>query len=140
MAKSSRRRKIYRKSASKFHKTVGNLLFSIPSLKGLRIYQEYPVKQINPAYKNFRARYDWAILELKTVIECHGKQHFEPVRFGGISEEEAKEKFKQQKYMDAIKEEAAINAGWKYVVVPYNMKITKESLLDLILGEDDENP
>jgi hypothetical protein len=55
------------------------------------------------------------------VIECHGKQHYEPVAFDGDVEASVT-KFRDQKYRDQAKQEAAMDAGFAYVVVPYSLQ------------------
>jgi hypothetical protein len=115
--KTSRFKTAYRKNASKLHRQVGDILKSSPLFAGHKIYQEYPVVQISPDYPHSNQWFDWVVLDLKLVIECHGKQHEEAVRFGGTSLESAEEKFVQQKYRDTTKMEAAIKAGFTYICV-----------------------
>jgi very-short-patch-repair endonuclease len=52
-----------------------------------------------------KLRFDFYIPKLNLVVEFDGKQHFEPVRFRGISEEVALEKFKHIQKTDKIKNE-----------------------------------
>ena len=88
---------------------------------------------MNPDFKSNREKFDWAILKLNVIVEVHGEQHYGPVCFGGIDEEEAEEKFRKQQKVDAEKEKAARDAGWAYVVVSYEEKdITEEELLEKI--------
>jgi cation transport regulator ChaB len=106
------------KNASKLHKKIGILLTE---------------SHVNPGFKSNREKFDWAILGLNVIIEVHGEQHYKPVCFGGISEEEAIEKYRDTKRRDSNKEEAAHMAGWAYVVVKYNEKdITEEELSNRI--------
>ena len=53
--------------------------------------------------KTNRQELDIYIPELKLAIEYDGEQHFKPVRFGGITLEEAKQKLKYIKKLDKIK-------------------------------------
>jgi len=74
---------------------------------------------VNSEYDDGRHAFDWVILDLFLVIECHGEQHYKPVTFGGISQEEANERLISQRYRDEIKAQAAIDAGFTYIVIPY---------------------
>lgn len=49
--------------------------------------------------------FDFYIEEINTIIEVDGEGHFFPVRFNGISQEEAEENFRQCKVRDALKNE-----------------------------------
>lgn len=76
------------------------------------------VKQMFPkyaVYRNYR-KFNWLkskngrhqeidiyVKEIKLAIEYDGEQHFKPVRFGGISKEEAKTNLKYTKKMDRLK-------------------------------------
>jgi hypothetical protein len=121
------------KNASKLHKKIGILLTESHVFRGYEIRQEYRVSDVNPGFKSNREKFDWAILGLNVIIEVHGEQHYKPVCFGGISEEEAIEKYRDTKRRDSNKEEAAHMAGWAYVVVKYNEKdITEEELSNRI--------
>ncbi len=137
MAKSSRRKKEYRKNASKLHKAMGNLLYASPVLSSYRIYQEYPVNMVSPYFDSGREKFDWVILDLMVIIECHGQQHYQPVRFGGMPKKEAEVKFVQQIRRDMAKKDAAKKAGWTYVVFKYDEKdINLNSLMAKITAED----
>src|ERR1700674_5832261 len=108
MAKRARFAFRYRKSTSKFHKKVGEILRDSPIFKNFKLYQEYPVTWINPQMTSLaRCHYDWVLLDLKVVIEVHGQQHFQQTRFGGISEDEAQQRFEEQTQRDYAKQLAA---------------------------------
>jgi len=69
---------------------------------------------------------------LKVAIEYDGKQHFEPVCFGGISESQAKENLKNTRTMDKLKNKLIKNhiknnsKDIKYFVrFDYREKLTK---------------
>lgn len=131
MAKSSRRNPSYRKNASRFHVSVGEMLRSSSLTGNLRLYQEYPANLICP-YLDSRLRYDWVILDWKVAIELHGQHHYQPVRFGGITQEEAETNLQTQQERDIIKEEGAVKAGWSYIVFKYDEPISLETLLKKI--------
>ena len=131
--KTNRLNYFYRKSASKLHKAVGDCLRS-SSLKGFKIYQEYPVNKINRNYSSGREKFDWVILDLKLIIECHGEQHYRPVTFGGITGSEATANFEAQKRRDQEKQHAAHEQGFSYIIVPYTDEklVTEDYIIDLI--------
>lgn len=127
--KSSRFKSGYRQTSSALHKAVGKALRSKQGpFKHHKVYQEYPVYRVNPSYANTRHKFDWVILDLKLVVECHGKQHYEPVEHflsDGAS-------FLERKAVDRRKQLAAEAAGFTYVVVPYFSQdnVTSEWLWD----------
>jgi hypothetical protein len=133
MAKLSRLKESYRKNSSKLHRLVGDVLKSpSSSFSGYKIYQEYPVNKINKSYDNSRHKFDWVVLDIKLVIECHGKQHYEVTNWGNISNEEAIDQYQKQKIRDQLKQDAAIQAGYTYIVIPYNVKeVTTTYIWDL---------
>lgn len=50
-------------NASKLHKRIGAMLCSEQSpFRRYTIYQEYPVREVNSAFKSGREKYDWVIL------------------------------------------------------------------------------
>ena len=52
-------------------------------------------------------------------IEYDGKQHFEPVKFGGISQEKASEAFRKQKKYDKLKDDYCNDNGYLLLRIPY---------------------
>ncbi len=115
-------------NASKLHKHVG-LLLANELFSGYEIRQEYPVNRVNVSFKSGREKFDWVILGINVVIEVHGEQHFRKVMFGGIDGDKAGRNFRKRMEVDDIKEQAARDAGWAYVVVRYDEKnITAEEL------------
>jgi len=86
-----------------------------------------------------REKFDWVILDLMIVIECHGQQHYKPVCFGGIPEEEAKIRFQEQVLRDLKKMQAAQKAGWTYIIFKYDEKdITPSILLDKVAAAEQQ--
>lgn len=108
----------YRANASKLHRKVGDTLRNSSIFQNYQIYQEYPVIRINPSIKNSKLRFDWVIIELQLVIECQGKQHAQPVNFGG--HKRVSKAFRQLKERDALKKQAALDRGWTYIEIWYN--------------------
>lgn len=118
--KSHRFKSAYRAKASNLHKAVGDALRD-PSgpFAGHRTYQEYPVNRVDPSFFSGAYKFDWVDLDAKLVIECHGKQHYEPTDFGGRGLKQAEENFAFIRASDESKKDAALRAGWTYVVIPY---------------------
>ena len=52
-------------------------------------------------------------------IEYDGKQHFEPVRFGGMSQEKAEKAFQKQKAHDKLKDYYCSENGFLLLRIPY---------------------
>ena len=138
MSPGSRRlKKGYRKSASNLHKAVGDILLNHIAFKFTKVYQEYPVNRINNTFQSGREKFDWVVLDpYRAIIECHGIQHFEPVRFGGITQDEAEQRFKEQQYRDQIKQKAAEEAGYKYIIVKYYEEPTSQLILQRIQNHE----
>jgi len=133
-------RNIYRSNASKAHKNLGELFETTEYFANMRIYQEYPVERVYPYYNSGREKFDWVILDLQVVCELHGEQHYRPVRFGGITQEEADQRFEDQKIRDAAKKRATWAAGFSYVCFRYDEKITLESFFDKLAVATAEVP
>lgn len=123
------------KNASKLHKRIGELLTCEHSqFANYELRQEYNVSKVNPDYSSNREKFDWAILGLDVVIEIHGEQHYRPVCFGGMTEDQAQKNFKRRQELDEEKRLAAEEACWSYVVVKYTEKdITLQELTTRIL-------
>lgn len=122
------------KNASKLHKHVGQLLDKCDMFAGYEIRQEYRVKDVNSDFKSNREKFDWVVLGMKVVVECHGKQHYVKTRFGGPKDEQKTLRdFRALQARDEAKQKAAEEAGWAYVVVSYKeADITEEELLSRI--------
>lgn len=117
--KNSRFRHSYRQSASKLHKAVGEILRNSVVFGDFEVYQEYPVNRVNENYPDGRHHFDWVIPKLGIVVECHGEQHFRAVAWDG-NVEKAELAFKEGQARDKAKKEAALEAGYLYVMIPYN--------------------
>lgn len=130
--KNQRFRHSYRDSASKLHRKIGDLLRSHPAFKHHKLYQEYPVNKIN-SDADSRWHFDWVIPNLKIVIEVHGQQHYKVCTFG-MKVEDAIDSFHNIQRRDQLKKDAALAAGFTYIVIPYNKvnSLTGSDLLQLI--------
>ena len=100
---SSNHRWCKRCNFSKRQELLGNILKSIFPNYTIK----YCFKDFNwlNTFKGYRQELDIWIPELKLAIEYDGEQHFKPVRFGGISQEKAIERFINTNKLDKIKEE-----------------------------------
>jgi hypothetical protein len=139
--KASRFRYSYRKNTSKLHKAVGDFLRSNNLFRFHKIYQEYPVVRVHSIYSVSSHHFDWVIPSLKMVIECHGRQHYEPVAWDGDADKSI-DTFHSLQRRDNQKKKAALDAGYAYVLVPYYLqgKLTNETfghLMDLAIRESE---
>lgn len=119
------------KNASKLHKIIGIHLSKL--FPNYEVRQEYAVNKVNESFHSGREKFDWVVLGLKIVCEIHGEQHYKHVCFGGISMAKARKNFEKRVEVDKLKEDAARDAGWAYLVVKYTeKKITEDELFDRV--------
>lgn len=64
------------------------------------------------------------------VIERNGEQHYQPVRFGGISQEAAESNFHKQQKRDRFLERWCDRKGWDLIIVPFSM--STEDIIDIL--------
>lgn len=69
--------------------------------------------------KTNRPKYDFFIPSINTLIEFDGKQHTQPVRFRGVSDEEAVRLHKRTMLSDKVKDEYANVNNIALVRIPY---------------------
>lgn len=121
-------------TSSKFHEKLRSIFIEDAFFKNLKCYQEVPVSFLIENYHTNRHHFDWYIEELRTVIELHGKQHYKRSNFGNKAYLESVMDFNNIKDRDNTKKTAAIQAGYEYVEIPYNLenKMTAEFLKKLI--------
>jgi hypothetical protein len=74
-------------------------------------------------------RFDFYVSEFKTFIEFNGRQHYEPVRFGGISVEDAKSNFEKQIRNDIIKKEFCERNGYNLLIIKFNEFLNIDTIL-----------
>ena len=106
-------------NASKFHNAVRQIFCCDKYFKSLKCYQEVPVKSLVKDYPNNYDSIDWFVDELNTIIELHGKQHYEQVIFGHKPYLEAKKDFHNIQYRDNRKKQFLITAGYNYLEISY---------------------
>ena len=90
--------------------------------KSLSCYQEVPVADLVPCYSSRQHRVDWYLDEFRTVIELHGKQHYELVNFSNKPYLEAERDFNNIKFRDNLKKTALIEAGYEYIEISFKDK------------------
>lgn len=73
--------------------------------------------------------FDIYLPEYNILIEYDGEQHYMPVNFGGISDEEAIENLKKTQYHDAIKNEYCHQNNIPIIRVPYWEKNNLEEFI-----------
>ncbi len=124
-------------SQSDFHEQVREIFRTHSWFKNLTCYQEIPVKDLIPSYYSNQHRFDWYIEELKIVVELHGAQHYKATNFGSTSYDATQKAFKEGKQRDSDKQEAAEEAGYKYIAISYKEipKLNGDYLTKRILGE-----
>lgn len=127
-------------SASKFHNLVRDILLNDPYWASIKAYQEVPVADLVPSYEYTNHHIDWYIDPFMTVIELHGMQHYRMVNFGNISYNDAQEEFRAIQQRDSLKKEALLDAGYRYLEVPYGLKgkLSGEFLRELVINKGEE--
>lgn len=122
-------------SASKLHNHIRHIFANDSFFKRMNCFQEVPVSALVPGYPSNFHKIDWLVDELMTVVEVHGKQHYQLQNFGSKPYMEALKDFNNGRYRDNMKKTALINEGFVYVEIPYNLvsKMDGPSLKDLIL-------
>ena len=125
-------------SASSLHNKVREIFISDSFFKNLKCFQEVPVSALVDGYKYNNHKVDWYIDELETIVEIHGKQHYEMANFGNLPYMEAFVAHNNIKYRDNMKKTALINAGYEYREIHYKVarKITAQSLKEIIFREE----
>lgn len=109
-------------SSSKFHSDVRDIFRNDSFFKSLSCYQEVPVADLVPCYSSRQHRVDWYLDEFRTVIELHGKQHYELVNFSNKPYLEAERDFNNIKFRDNLKKTALIEAGYEYIEISFKDK------------------
>ena len=63
--------------------------------------------------------FDFYLRQYNTCIEYDGRQHFEPVKWGNMTQEEANNEFKEVQIRDEIKNKYCQLNGIKLIIIPY---------------------
>lgn len=86
--------------------------------------------------KGNKLKPDFYLPDYNLIIEFDGRQHFEPVRYIGMSEEEAELKFEIQQINDKFKNKLCEEHDLKIIRIPYKEFDNIEKILNKkILGE-----
>lgn len=100
-----------------------------------QIFQNYKIRQYdNLGFLN-RQTVDFSIREKRLAFEYDGRQHFEPVCYGGISFEQAKENLKLQQEWDRRKETLCDQHQYCLIRIPYNEELNSITLQRKIESE-----
>lgn len=113
-------------NASSYHKKMIALLEKM-NYDGFTIIQEANVKEICPTHLNPLDRFDFYLPDLSLVIEVHGEQHYNPVSFGGININNARQNFGRSTSRDVAKAFSAFNHGFIYIAFAYNEPFTEDN-------------
>jgi very-short-patch-repair endonuclease len=92
-------------------------------------------KTFNDLVNIFQLRFDFYLPEYNMCIEYDGIQHFEPVRFNGISEEVANENFKNQQIRDKMKNKYCEKKGINLLRIKYTDFKNIEKILKKEIGK-----
>jgi hypothetical protein len=101
----------------------------------MKIYQEVPVISLVPKYKWNQHRYDIYIATLDVILELHGKQHYVATAFGSMSYEEKMKQFREIQFRDSAKKQAALESGYSYKEIPWNLKLDTQTITKIILED-----
>ncbi len=125
--------------ASLFHNKVRDLFANNQPFNTMKCYQEVPVIDLVPSYHSSLHRVDWYIETLGVVIELHGQQHYKMTNFGFDSWNQAHDKFLEGKARDSMKRVALVEAGFKYIEIPYRLlpKINAEMMIAQVFMNGD---
>lgn len=123
-------------SASLFHNEVRDIFANDLFFKHLHCFQEVPVSGIVTGYQYNNHHVDWYIDELGTVLELHGRQHYNITNFGNSPYHKAKSDFHQMQHRDNLKKTAIEEAGLEYREVSYKLsgKLDGKTLKDIIFN------
>ena len=88
------------------------------SKKGVLFKEQYGFDDLK-SDKNKKLLFDFYLPDYNTLLEIDGDAHYKPIRFGGITYEEAMENFKQQKIRDEVKNNYCLKNNIKLLRVKY---------------------
>ena len=94
-------------------------------------YKYIPQYKFNDCRDKNPLPFDFYLPNYNVLIEADGEQHYYPISFGGITDEEAEENFKIVKYHDALKTKYCEDHNITLIRIPYWEKPNlKEVLLE----------
>lgn len=109
-------------SSTPNEKKLGDILIQY----GFKIERQ---KKYNDCRDKLPLPFDIYLLEYDILIEYDGEQHYRPVNFGGISDEDAYENFRKTQYHDSIKTQYCNDNNIQLVRVPYWEKNNLEAYI-----------
>jgi hypothetical protein len=124
-------------NASAFHNKIREIFVTDKFFKQLKCFQEVPLKDLVQTYPNRFDAVDWYIDELNTILELHGKQHYQMQSFGSKdSVFNQRKAFHNIKFRDNRKKTFLLNANYNYIEISYKdiSKLNAEYLKNLILN------
>lgn len=115
-----------RDNASNLHKTTFEIVCK--QFEHFKIEQEHPITVTTDIGVRKTLYIDIYIPQLRVAIECHGEQHFKPVKhFGGL------QGYKNQLANDALKAKWCKNNQISLVIIRFDDKLTKAFIKNKIL-------
>ena len=97
---------------------------------------KYQFQKMFSNCKNLRKlRFDFYLPEKKLAIEYDGKQHFQPVMFGGINNETSELRFEKQRERDEIKNIYCQDNHIGLLRIPYSSEKEIPYILDCVINE-----
>lgn len=109
-------------SATNNEKKLGDILIRL----GYHIERQ---KKYNDCRDRLPLPFDIYLLNQNILVEYDGEQHYMPVNFGGISNDEAEENLKKTQYHDAIKNKYCHQNNIPLIRVPYWEKNNLEEFI-----------
>ena len=91
-------------------------------------------KRFNNCKNNKKLPFDFYLPEYNILVEYDGKQHNEPVNFGGCSNEQAQKIHLKLIQNDAIKNNYCINNNIQLIRIPHTIKNVEEYLKNNIIN------
>ncbi len=80
-----------------------------------------------------KLRFDFYLPKQNILIEYDGRQHYEPVNFGGCSDEQAQKTHLELKNNDKIKDKFCIENSIQLIRIPHTIKNVEEFLNKIII-------
>lgn len=115
-------------SATPNEKKLGDIL----KRRGFKIERQ---KKYDDCRDQLPLPFDIYLLEYNILIEYDGEQHYKPVNFGGISDDDAHTNFLKTQYHDSIKTQYCQNNNISLIRVPYWEKNNLETYILLQLQQ-----
>lgn len=105
---------------------------------GFLLDEDYVYNRTYFPLSNFagkQLKFDFRFIDYDIVIEYDGIQHFEPVNFGGITNEQAEDKFKETQNNDKLKNDFCKENNFQLIRIPYAQFAETLSILSVELSD-----